>query len=238
MPTRMITLHPGNVVRKSGKLVKLQEADALRIAKMAGLPVPHVHGTETAVDGINHISMDFVEGQPLSDIWVGLSADQKQEITRQLREILLLMRALPPPEAYIGDCAGGHILDARLYFTHTSPSCRDEQGFNDFLLSGLAPETPSPIRAAFASRLRTHHRIVFTHGDLAPRNIMVQDCKITAIIDWEEAGWYPEYWEYVKFFQRSSSVDGDWRCHADSIFPRGYPDELVDYIAMTRWLLP
>lgn len=232
----MVTLHPGNVVRKSGKFVKLQEAIALRIAEEAGLPVPHVHGTETAADGKNHISMDYIEGQPLSDVWLGLSAGQKQEIARQLRDILLAMRALPPPETSIGDCAGGHVLDTRLYFTHTGPPCRDEQGLNDFLLSGLFPKTPSPIRAAFAGRLRTDHRIVFTHGDLAPRNIMVRDSKITGIIDWEDAGWYPEYWEYVKFFQRSSTEDGDWRCYADAIFPQSYPDELVDHIAMSKWL--
>ena len=45
----------------------------------------------------------------------------------------------------------------------------------------------------------TGHKIVFTHGDLAPRNIMIsKDFVITGIIDWEYGGWYPEYWEYVK----------------------------------------
>ncbi len=63
---------------------------------------------------------------------------------------------------------------------------------------------------------------------------MARDCKITGIIDWEDAGWYPEYWEYVKFFQRSSSEDGDWRCYADVMFPQSYPDEQVDHIAMSK----
>ena len=39
---------------------------------------------------------------------------------------------------------------------------------------------------------------VFTHADIAPRNIMVDaQYRITGIIDWEAAGWYPDYWGYA-----------------------------------------
>lgn len=50
-----------------------------------------------------------------------------------------------------------------------------------------------------------HHRSVFTHGDLQPKNIMVEGVephgvgslpfKIT-LIDWEIAGWCPEHWDF------------------------------------------
>jgi aminoglycoside phosphotransferase (APT) family kinase protein len=40
---------------------------------------------------------------------------------------------------------------------------------------------------------RSEHS-VFTHADIAPRNVMVDEQKnITGILDWESAGWYPEY---------------------------------------------
>ena len=48
------------------------------------------------------------------------------------------------------------------------------------------------------------HRAVFTHGDLQPRDIIVErlgyrdagtpELRIT-FVDWETDGWYPEYWE-------------------------------------------
>ena len=44
------------------------------------------------------------------------------------------------------------------------------------------------------------HEIVFTQGDLRPDNIMVKKGRVTAIIDWEMAGWYPDYWEFAKAF--------------------------------------
>ena len=43
--------------------------------------------------------------------------------------------------------------------------------------------------------------VIFTHADLNPRNIMVSPespCRITALIDWEQSGWYPDYWEFCK----------------------------------------
>ena len=49
-------------------------------------------------------------------------------------------------------------------------------------------------------------KIYFSHGDLTLTNIIVAppdpDCpsprRLAGIIDWEQAGWYPEHWEYCK----------------------------------------
>jgi aminoglycoside phosphotransferase (APT) family kinase protein len=58
------------------------------------------------------------------------------------------------------------------------------------------------------SAMRDDHRLVMTHGDLHPRNIMVKwegdenegdgygrekKIRVTALVDWELSGWYPEY---------------------------------------------
>ncbi|PIG89649.1 hypothetical protein AARAC_008927 [Aspergillus arachidicola] len=52
-------------------------------------------------------------------------------------------------------------------------------------------------------------RAVFTHGDIAPRNIMAdENNNITSIIDWEYAGWYLDYWEYALILR--PAFWGDW----------------------------
>jgi aminoglycoside phosphotransferase (APT) family kinase protein len=79
---------------------------------------------------------------------------------------------------------------------------------------------------------------VFTHGDLAPRNIIVKDGKIAALLDWEVSGWYPEYWEYVKFFRAGTSDVRDMWRYAEDIFPERYDDELVEYAALSKWQCP
>ena len=54
-------------------------------------------------------------------------------------------------------------------------------------------------------------------------------------MDWEVAGWYPEYWEYVKLFLGAS--EKDWKEYADEFMPQEYPDELIDYTALSRYYL-
>lgn len=58
-------------------------------------------------------------------------------------------------------------------------------------------------------------KFVLTHGDLAARNIMVHECKITGIADWEYSGFFPEYMEYAlaTVVQDNVGVSG---CFVDS----------------------
>jgi thiamine kinase-like enzyme len=55
--------------------------------------------------------------------------------------------------------------------------------------------------------------IILTHGDLHRSNIIVSESSpvhVRAIIDWEQFGWYPEYWEYCKTIS-TVHYDDEWR---------------------------
>lgn len=232
-----VELHPGNIAVKKARGMYLGEADALRTAKAAGLPVPHVYSSGSS-DGIKYIEMEFVPGQTLEQAWPDMTAEQKGTIAKQLKDLLTTMRSVPPPPSQtIGSCDGIEIRDTRAYHTYDAKACPNEQAFNEYLISGLNPKTPPEVRDAFSAMLRTNHRIVLSHCDFAPRNIIVREGRVVALIDWADAGWYPEYWEYVKFFQRNSPGSDFW-CYASHIFPQLYPHELVDYIALLTWQLP
>ena len=255
----------------------------MRLAERLRLPAPRVHSFERDEQGNVRITMDYVEGDVLEDMWPKLTDREKKGIARQLRAILYAMRAAPAPaprplptgpgpggsppttsggsdsgdsdeksmalikrgaggeasaaKAMIGSCGGGPARDAHHYFDYDGGPFETEHDFNKFLLSTLVDDTPPAISAALARRLRTDHRVVFTHGDLTLRNIVVRHGRIVALLDWEYAGWYPEYWEYVKFLA-SFWRHGDWRACADDIFPVAYADELVDYIALKHWQRP
>jgi aminoglycoside phosphotransferase (APT) family kinase protein len=87
-------------------------------------------------------------------------------------------------------------------------ACRDPA------IRDWAPIGPCPDEASFSQYLRFSdepsrrgHKIVFTHGDVSPRNIMVERItnstgvrgwRLSGIIDWETAGYYPDYWHYTK----------------------------------------
>lgn len=44
---------------------------------------------------------------------------------------------------------------------------------------------------------RKRHPICFTHADLRPWNVLVQDGRLSGLMDFGNSGWYPEYWEHA-----------------------------------------
>ncbi|GKZ31496.1 hypothetical protein AbraIFM66950_012163 [Aspergillus brasiliensis] len=84
----------------------------------------------------------------------------------------------------------------------------NEALLNQGLLKCLAQrESPHYVRLLREPIQRTlrGHRAVFTHADLQPKNVMVEENGVCAdgspdyritLIDWSLAGWYPEYWDY------------------------------------------
>jgi len=88
----------------------------------------------------------------------------------------------------------------------------DHDAFHLFLRWGVVDEHPSiPALTQIAQAHKSYrHRTVLTHGDLVPRNILVRKGRIVGIIDWETAGWFPEYWEYTQAW-RSAWDCKEWR---------------------------
>ncbi|KAK3305121.1 uncharacterized protein B0T15DRAFT_484840 [Chaetomium strumarium] len=54
------------------------------------------------------------------------------------------------------------------------------------------------------------HTIVFSHGDFYMHKILVHEGHVSGLIDWETAGWYPEYWEFTTPL-RWASLLHEWR---------------------------
>ena len=81
-------------------------------------------------------------------------------------------------------------------------------------------------------------KVVFTHGDIRPANIMVRQDEegswtVVSIIDWESSGFYPEYWECVKMTNNLTPRGGDdwYLLLPESLSPRQFSVQwLIDRI--------
>ncbi|KAF8810933.1 hypothetical protein BYT27DRAFT_7221754 [Phlegmacium glaucopus] len=60
------------------------------------------------------------------------------------------------------------------------------------------PWNPSHAFSSIKDIFPTEGQVYLTHGDLLPHHILVDGSRITAIVDWETAGYYPEFWEYCR----------------------------------------
>lgn len=202
------------------------EAVALQLVKEhTDVPVPTFYLSKFFIkngDQWDSIMMEMVDGTPLNHVWDGFGDDVKLRICREIWDFVAKLREIPRPEelAHLYQCGADG-----------SPS-------TDVLLKDLR-SPPAPILDDDALRARIYERYydnngrlyegtlpdmlprssvsVFTHGDLTPRNIMVQEGRITGIIDWETAGWYPDYWEYANIMKPSK--DRDWMSWMDRTKP-------------------
>ncbi|KUJ15474.1 kinase-like protein [Mollisia scopiformis] len=134
-----------------------------------------------------------VPGIPLSRCQAMLSDDDSSKFVSQMQDYLTQIRAIPKivsPEYAICDTLGGPCRDPRIRDSNPVGPFVDEAAFSQVLRN---PDEPS----------RRGHQVVFTHGDLNARNILVdrdgtRGWKVTGIVDWENSGYYPEYWDYTK----------------------------------------
>ncbi|CAG9995559.1 unnamed protein product [Clonostachys byssicola] len=162
-----------------------------------------------------------VPGVPLSDVWNDYDEDQQEHVKDQLRAQLGRMRQVTQP--YIGRVDR---QPTRNMFDRTQNSTcgpfATEKEFDRWCLGHVAAKPLARLRwrlalrhmrkdlstktnrdngrknsKASANEFDRRQRFVLTHGDLTPRNIMVDGTTLTGIVDWERSGFYPEYAEYA-----------------------------------------
>lgn len=175
------------------------------------IPVPKVYGSWKERKGerdIEYLAMSKMPGTMLRETWATMDTQDKESVLKDLRAILRHLRKLRAPDtALIGPLDGGPAGDAR-------GSGMEYGEFNEWLVSLIHPDSTKYHSSFYIETIRNslkcNHQLRFNHGDLGLHDILVEGGRITAIIDWEFAGWYPEYWEYAKVIQFSS--DPVFRC--------------------------
>ncbi|KAL7628852.1 hypothetical protein AAE478_000367 [Parahypoxylon ruwenzoriense] len=167
--------------------------------------------------------MELIEGTSLNRVWDGFNDNVKLHICGDIWDVVMKLREIPRPQelSHLYQCGadGSQSIDVLIKDLHSPPAeILDDDApqariykrylhFNGRLYEGTLP-----------GMLPRSSVSVFTHGDLAPRNIMVQESRITGIIDWENSGWFPDYWEYANIMK--PSVDHDWMRWMDQTKPK------------------
>ncbi|KAG6876625.1 hypothetical protein C0992_012225 [Termitomyces sp. T32_za158] len=192
------------------------EADTLRyIRENTSIPVPRVVASATHGE-YAYTLMEVVEGIALDSVWPRLDAQQRSNVIAQLRGFISQLRTLPPPphvtRGSICSLHGHAMRDSRVSSADPLGPYSSESDFNDHLVKVADVFVDSELSEPVRARMRNDHRILFTHGDLAPRNIIMRDDVVVAIVDWEESGWLPEHWELVKAkWSPGMNKDSGWK---------------------------
>ncbi|KAH7233133.1 kinase-like domain-containing protein [Fusarium tricinctum] len=131
--------------------------------------------------------MALIEGDSLQARFHALSETERQAICKELRSMVNAWRTLKQSKDF------QYSVIARPGRAGPYLGANSVRKFHD--ACGIEIEEDIPI--------------CFTHNDLCPPNILISKGpapKVMGIIDWEQAGWYPSYWEYCKA-RRVSIID-------------------------------
>ncbi|PPQ69923.1 hypothetical protein CVT26_013249 [Gymnopilus dilepis] len=196
------------------------------VRKSTSIPVPRVLDV-FEFNGMVHILQEYVDGDLLVDIWPTLDPDSRRRCMQQLRGYLDELRSLSPPhpgrvEAVNSSCCVDDRISSSWRLFDNVDDFTEFLGYEVFRSdSQRYPEIQEPLKKIAGRQWRT----VFSHGDLGPHTILWKDGKIVSIIDWEFAGWLPEYWDYTRSYFGSIRSSPDWWEMLQGIAVR-YPEEL------------
>ena len=214
-----VRLLDNGVVLKIANRLQNSEATALYLVEEQTPEVPIPEFINTQFEETTHtryLWMSYVPGDTLDSKWPTLDQPTKERICKDTWNIITQIRHIrrPPDLEKFWVCsADGSATEDPLLEDLKKPSrpisndsvlrARIHERYLHFAGQRYAKELPQMLPRSSSS--------VFTHGDIAPRNIMIDEHQhITGIIDWETAGWYPHYWEYANIM-RPACILGDWQ---------------------------
>ncbi|KAI0890873.1 phosphotransferase enzyme family protein [Annulohypoxylon nitens] len=198
---------------KTGSIIRLAEAEAMKfVREHTKIPVPQVYNAyRDEESGHVRIVMEYVEGERLDHAWYKLTTEEKESIIGQLRGHFAELRKISG--SFIGSVDGSPCEDP--YFSHDPGAYgpySNEEAFNRGLVKSWTTDRGDEWTLKLCEMLcatMKDHKIVLTHNDFDPRNILVRGPEVVAVLDWEQSGFYPEYWEHCRALWRPT-WDSGW----------------------------
>ncbi|CRL24950.1 Protein kinase-like domain [Penicillium camemberti] len=215
-------------VAKFGHGVRLAEAEAMHLASTHTTIATPKLLSAYILDGVGYIVMSYERGESLAQYWDRVSKTEQNRVLEQLQDYVNQMREIPGD--FIGGLDGSPCRDGIFeagYGDYTSYSygpSESEESFNEGIVQALRDQMrPKTVRGL------KNHKIVFTHGDLHPGNIIVRADGTVVLLDWGLAGFWPEYWE---FYRALFTIP--WRGSWDRMVEKFIPPFYVEHSVIKR----
>ncbi|TVY15493.1 hypothetical protein LARI1_G003602 [Lachnellula arida] len=201
----MISILSATLIAKNCPLDLLQDTlGAMEAAAQLGIRVPDAKRIVT-FERNTYLVMARIDGITLEEAWPKLGWLTTAKLALQLRGLVRLLRSSTSSTAgsmVSGECRSFYLEDRFKLPPRSSPAVITSfiQFWTCFTTIGRAMKTATATQDPVAPTKyipATPRTLVFTHHDLAPRNLLLDRSGQLWVLDWDYAGWYPEYFEYA-----------------------------------------
>ncbi|KAK6517980.1 hypothetical protein TWF506_005148 [Arthrobotrys conoides] len=227
--TRVIRISQGYVTKSYGNGSWVQDLKAgVDIARGLGIRAPAIKRTfrSTRKDKVSfECVQEYVPGVNLVESFPKLDLQETIRLAFQLRGMLKIMHQKTNDQ--LGSC---HSLECRSYWLECELGLPRASTAEDIakvvnFWHNYRPEIAEANksfeeleRCCTTGPAALDCPLVFTHHDLAPRNMIVDPKGDLWLIDWDYAGWYPVYFDRVSmdhfsFGQQGWSLSTQLRWH-------------------------
>lgn len=226
-------LLPFGLVIKESREETRNEANALRmVEEYTSIPAPRLVDVGE-YNGQNYVVMTLLPGKTLHEVFHLMSYQERNRFADDLSACVAQLRQIPNKTPYkFANTIGGRIYDPRISCPSDADPCNTEAEFYDILTAHHDCTAEEAFGEEYAS-LRQDHRSFFTHSDLHASNILIENGCLCGIVDWEAAGYKPEYWEFTKAFWFARGHP-EWEAFFRRVFGHQYEAELK--IEKLLWL--
>lgn len=242
---RSIYRLPFDLVLKITSWGGSNEAAALRFIESIGINsarfIDHVSNSRDE----DYILMTYIPGDCCCDVWDDLTASDKDMFVAQLHKTVNQLRDRTISHDHpICNVEGKFIHDPRIPWVarNTPKVFTTSAEFFSHVWPQLTYRTPplgggEPLGPLLRPIIdRTDRPIVFCHGDIIPRNIMLpggldawrKGLSHLCLIDWQNAGWMPLPWEALKTVWLYSRNE-EWCQMMRNVFPESCTEMEADW---------
>ncbi|KAJ0422345.1 kinase-like domain-containing protein [Aspergillus carlsbadensis] len=244
-----------DIVVKYGRAVQEYEGQVLLFLErhLPTVPAPRLYAMYRDPETREKfLIMQRVPGEQLESIWPTLTESEKDGIVAKLRETFTNLRQVPCPKPdFYGGLDGGYLHHYLFYNRRADeppflgPFCGEASfiaglvdNFRAQVEHNRRPDHKVRFYEKYLPSVLQGHQPTLTHGDVQMKNIVVSESKVqrneqgdrsfdVVLVDWAQAGWYPEFWE---FFCASTPFafmywEHDW-CWRAQQFLEVWPAEL------------
>ena len=158
---------------------------------------------------------DRLPGQPLDRVWENLSTEQRGAVKKQIQEQFRAMKRCTLPHVGRPGHQGTYNIFRFMAVAQFGPF-DTEDAFEHWCLHRVQwilvpPFVWTLILKALKRKEKTRDLFVLTHAHLTPSCVIVDGDRLSGMVSWEHAGFFPPYAEYAFYRKCLGGRELWWR---------------------------